>query len=262
MARPKSRVFHLALSGCIALLAACATGPSYNPTVFPYEFDTELLSQQPIERVVIPHVNLGTPSRNYLDEQADRIDARLRAYLEENGYEVVPQQAFRETWRSAVLAYGDPVDPTTGRVNMKTFSQIMQAVRDRLVEEHAVDAFVFTDLLEFEVPFSGGMNHLARWDGVTRKPSLQGPGTGVTSSFDWNAPAAVASMQVSIFNRDLKRVFASRGGLDATDAIDTRSSNGAYVRRRSILENDTHIEEGVRLALHPFIPWEDWPGEP
>ena len=35
-----------------------------------------------------------------------------------------------------------------------------------------------------------------------------------------------------------------------------------YTRRRNILENEANLEEGIRLALHPLIPWERWPGNP
>jgi hypothetical protein len=145
---------------------------------------------------------------------------------------------------------------------MKTFSQIMISVRDQLRKKSNLDAFVFTDLVEIEIAFSGGLKHLARWDGVTRKPSLQGPGNGVSSDFDWNTQAAAASLQVSIYNMDLERVFLSRGGLDATDAIDSRSSSGRYIRRRNILESEDNVSEGVQLSLHPLIPMEKWPGNP
>ena len=244
------------------LVAACSSGPSYNPTVFPYEFDQELVAGSNIKTVVIPHVNLGSPSRNYLEREEARIDGQVSTYLKNNGYKVLPQREFKQHWNNAVRAFGDPVDPTTGKVNMKTFSQIMVSVRDRMREESNVDAFVFTDVVELEVAFSGGLKHLAKWDGVSRKPSLQGPGSGVSTDFDWNMQAAVASLQVSIYDMELQRVFISRGGLDATDAIDTRSSTGRYVRRRNILENEDYIKEGVALAFHPFIKMKDWPGDP
>jgi len=58
----------------------------------------------------------------------------------------------------------------------------------------------------------------------------------------------------------LRRLFTSIGGLDSTEAIDTRSSGGDYVRRRNILENDNNIEEGIELAFHPFIEMKGYPG--
>ena len=244
------------------ILAACAGAPTYNPTTFPFEINEEKLASTEIKTVVIPHVNLGPPSRNYLEKEAPRIDGFVSAYLKENGYKVIKQREFKQLWSTAVRAYGDPVDPTTGKINMKTFAEIMTSIRDDMVEKFDLDAFVFTDLVELEVSFSGGLKHLARWDGVTRKPPLQGPGSGVSADFDWNTPAAVASLQVSIFDAKLERVFFSRGGIDATEAIDTRSSSGRFTRRRNLLENENFIREGVQLSFHPMIEMQEWPGNP
>lgn len=245
-----------------ALLVACAGTPTYNPTTFPFEINEEKLAAKPVKTVVITHVNLGGFSRNYLEKAAPRIDADVTGYLRENGFKVLSQREFKQHWNTAVRAFGDPVDPTTGKVNMKTFAQIMQSVRDQMVKSSDLDAFIFTDLVELQVSFSGGLKHLARWDGVSRKPSLQGPGSGVSADFDWNMQAAVASIQISVYDINLQRLFAGRGGMDATEAIDTRSSKGRYVRRRNILENEDNVMEGIRLAFHPFIEMEDWPGNP
>ena len=254
---------HLAAFATVsALLVACAGTPTYNPTTFPFEINEEVLAANPVKTVVITHVNLGGISRNYLEKEAPRIDTDVTAYLRENGFKVLSQREFKQHWNTAVRAFGDPVDPTSGKVNMKTFAQIMQSVRDQMVKSSDLDAFIFTDLVELEVSFSGGLKHLARWDGVSRKPSLQGPGSGVSADFDWNMQAAVASIQISIYDINLQRLFAGRGGMDATEAIDTRSSKGRYVRRRSILENEDNVMEGIRLAFHPFIEMEDWPGNP
>jgi len=251
-----------AFASVSALLVACAGTPTYNPTTFPFEINEEILAANPVKTVVITHVNLGGISRNYLEKEAPRIDTDVTAYLRENGFKVLSQREFKQHWNTAVRAFGDPVDPTSGKVNMKTFAQIMQSVRDQMVKSSDLDAFIFTDLVELEVSFSGGLKHLARWDGVSRKPSLQGPGSVVSADFDWNMQAAVASIQISIYDINLQRLFAGRGGMDATEAIDTRSSKGRYVRRRNILENEDNVMEGIRLAFHPFIEMEDWPGNP
>ena len=252
---------HLALASLACLLLACSSTPTYNATVFPYEIDQSRIDQDDIKTVVIAHVNLGLPSRTYLEKEAPRIDAFVSAYLKENGFKVLPQRDFEQRWNTAVRSFGNPVDPTSGKVNMKTFAQIMTTVRDEM-RSTGLDAFIFTDLVELQTAFSGGLQHLARWDGVTRKPSLQGPGDGVSADFDWSMLVAVASLQVSIYDMDLQRVFASRGGIDATEAIDSRSSSGRYIRRREILENETYIQEGIELAFYPFIPSENWPGNP
>ena len=174
----------------------------------------------------------------------------------------MPQRTFEQHWNTAERVYGTPLDPTTGKINRKTFAQIMHSVRDALAKSSDLDAFIFTDIVEMQTSFSGGMKHLARWDGVTRKPSLQGPGNSVSADFDWNMEASAASMQITIFNMELEPMFSSRGGMDATDAIDTRSSAGRYIRRRNILESDNNVMEGIQIALHTFIEFEGWPGNP
>jgi hypothetical protein len=250
-----------ALLTLCTLVVACSSTPTYNPTSFPFQLDQARLDAHPIKTVVIAHVNLGVQSRNYLDKEAPRIDAPVASYLKENGFKVLPQRDFEQHWNAAVRAYGNPVDPTSGKLNRKTFALIMTRVRDEMAKSTKLDAFIFTDLVELEASFSEGLKHVARWDGVTRTPSLQGPGDGVSTEFDWNTLAAVVSLQVSIYDMDLEPVFSSRGGIEATDAIDSRSSTGRYVRRRNILENETYITEGIRLAFHPFIAMEDWPGK-
>jgi len=261
MRRLNSPAHLAALLALCMLLVACSSTPTYNPTTFPFQLDQARLDAHPIKTVVIAHVNLGVQSRNYLDKEAPRIDSQVASYLKENGFKVLPQRDFEQHWNAAVRAFGNPVDPTSGKLNRKTFALIMTRVRDEMAKSTKLDAFIFTDLVELEVSFSEGLKHSARWDGVTRTPSLQGPGDGVSTEFDWNILAAVVSLQVSIYDMDLEPVFSSRGGIEATDAIDSRSSTGRYVRRRNILENETYITEGIRLAFHPFIAIEDWPGK-
>jgi hypothetical protein len=252
------RTLFVATLSC--LLLACSGAPTYNASVFPYEIDQARVDKDDIKTVVLAHVNLGTPSRNYLQKEAPRIDAFVSAYLKENGFKVLPQRDFEQRWNTAVRAFGNPVDPTTGKINMKTFAQIMNTVRDEM-RDTGLDAFIFTDLVELQSAFSGGLQHVTRWDGVTRKPSMQGPGDGVSADFDWSMLLDVASLQVSIYDLELKRIFVSRGGLDATQAIDSRSSKGSYIRRREVLENENHIQEGIELAFYPFITTEKWPGK-
>ena len=48
---------------------------------------------------------------------------------------------------------------------------------------------------------------------------------------------------------------------DGRSIVDTRSSSGRFVRRRSILESETYLREGIELAFHPFIVMEKYPGE-
>lgn len=255
---------YLLLAPALALLAACAGGSverGYNPTTPVNEFDQSLLSSKPVKTVVIANVNLGPPSRNYLERKESYVDGLISNYLKSNGYQVLPHREFSQRWNNAKLIYGNPVDPTTGRVNSRTFSLLVNAVKEQMLEQTDVDGFVFSDLLEREVFFEGSMNRVARWDGITRKPAVQGPGNAVTAEFNWAQPVAASSLRIVVYNADLEPVFIGTGGLDLTEAVDTRSGNG-FIRRRDILENEANVKYGIELALHPLIPMSGWPGNP
>ena len=185
----------------------------------------------------------------------------MAEYLESAGYEVRPQREFSQRWNNAVLIYGDPVDPTTGRVNQKSFIQIVQAVRDQLRQQTDIGSIVFTDIIEKDVYYEQGLNRVTRFDGVTRKPAIQGAGSGVTSEFDWSRAVSAATLRIAWFNMDLERLFSGEGGMEVTDAVDTRSGT-AFVRRRDVLENENQIDEGIAIAFHPVIPMKNWPGNP
>lgn len=254
------------LAICAALLNACASGGNvsgsgFNPTTPKNAIDAEAIQAANIKRVVIADVNLGSPSRKYLQKREGDVDAIVAEAFERNGWEVVSPREFTQRWRNAVSMHGDPVDPTTGRVNSRTFSRIINTIKDQMMESSNIDALVFTDLLEKDVYFAQGVNRVARWDGVTRKPPTQGGGQGVSVNFNWSVPVAATTVRISIFNSDLERMFVGEGGIALNEAVDTRSGTG-FVRRREILGNETHIREGVALALHPLMPMKNWPGDP
>ena len=242
-------------SGC----GTTGTSSGYNATTNPNHLNEAIVAVKPMKNVVIAHVNIGAPSRNYIKRSEAMVDGRIAEYLRDNGYNILPQREFSQRWNNATLIYGDPVDPTTGRINTKTFIRITQSIRDDMREKTDVDGFIFTDLIEHDAVVSGGMNHIARFNGVSRKPSLKGPGDGVSSDFDWSRPVSAVSLQISVYNIDLDQAFAGLGGIDLTDAIDTRSGNG-WVRRKDILENENYIDQGIELALHPLIVMDNWPG--
>jgi len=236
-------------------------GGGYNATTPSNVFEQALFDQLDSKVVVIANVNLGGPSRNYLQKREAFVDTRVQAYLEDAGYEVRPQREFAQRWNNAILIYGDPVDPTTGRVNQKSFIQIVQAVRDQLREQTDIGSIIFTDIIEKDVYYEQGLNRVTRFDGVTRKPAVQGAGSGVTAEFDWSRAVAAATMRIAWFNMDLQRLFSGEGGMEVTDAVDTRSGT-AFVRRRDVLENENHIDEGIAIAFHPVIEMRNWPGNP
>jgi hypothetical protein len=248
---------------CLAvlLLAACATSGGYNPSVYPFEINRDLLQQKPPKRLVIATANVsGEPTRFQLQKAAGRVDDRVKAYLEKHGYQIAPGYVFENAWNQAIRTYGDMYDPTTGRVDPTTWRAVMITTAKALQESGTVDAIVFTDLVERDVAHDVGMDHLARWDGVTRKPSMVSAGAqGVPVGFNWNQSIKVASLVITIYSTNMEGLFSSHGGLDTLQAIDTKGE-ATFVRRKNTLDSEGNIEEGIELAFHPFIPMKNYPG--
>lgn len=235
-------------------LAACSSQPENN-TFFPYSYQpNEIL--KPGSTVIIASSNLGAPSRKYLQTYEPRIDGILRNYLEDNGYNVISSRLFNEPYSNAIALYGSPYDQYTGKLDNKQLIQVLANTFEQLKSETDADAVIFTDVIERQAAVvRTSSKRFVRFDGVQRNMRLQGTGQGVSTTFNWNAPVDVATLSLNIFTlKDGKRVFNGRGGLEPTQAIDTRKD--AFSRARSLFKDDKFIKEGVEIAIHPLIPTE------
>jgi len=240
------------------VLLACSS-MEYNPTVIEYHINEAVVRDKGFRQVMIAPINVGKPSRIYLDKGDARVDRYVEDYLKQNGFEVVSNRPFESRWQQAQRKYGQVYDPSTGKFSryyQSALAETLQQVFDGLPN---LDAIVFTDLVEREIMFTDGMQHLARWDGVNRKLKLEGTGEGVPNDFNWQQNVDAVSLAINVYDRKLVNVFQSAGGLEVTDALNLRASK--FVRRSDVLENETNIEEGIQLAFHPFIVMDDYPGK-
>jgi hypothetical protein len=248
------------LIAAASLLTSCSGSGGYSNTAFDYHYDKASIAGNPIKKIAFAPVSLGVPVRNMLRKGELRTKAMIKQYLQDHGYELIPNHHFENAWKQAIRTYGEVYDPSTGQLDMDAWRAAMVTTGKYLKENTDADAIVFADLFEHEVQHSPGMKHYARWYGVTRKPSLQGAGDGVPSSFDWSQAVKAASLMVTIYDvESMQRIFASRGGIDTLYGIDLKKSNPTFVRRKKLLKNNDFIEEGIQLAFHPFIPMEDYP---
>jgi len=249
------------LLAALALVVSCSSSSSYNETTFPYSYDqTNLINKTP-KKVILAPVNLGVPTPSYLAKAERKTKAMVRDYLKSNGFEILPDYLYENAWQKAIRTYGNVYDPSTGKIDVNAWRGAMITVGEVLREQSDADLIIYADLIDHDVQHSNGMQHYARWYGVTRKPALQGSGTGVPMDFEWTQRIKAASLLVSIYDINLNPVFASRGGIDTLYAINMKSSNPVFVRRKKLLSNDSYIEEGIEIAFHPFIKMKGYPGK-
>lgn len=254
------RIIRLATSSLIIiLLAACSSTSSYNSTVFNFEYDQPETAEKTYKKVIIAPVSFGIPSPSYLDKSQRKVKRMVKDYLESNGYTILPNYHFENAWKKSKRTYGDVYDPSTGKMNVNAWRNAMISIGETLREQTDADAIIFADLMEHKVQHSNSLQHFARWYGVSRKPAFKGLGDSVPMGFNWTQEIKAASLLVNIYDVDLKRIFTSRGGIATLHAVDMKSSTPSFVRRKKLLKNNNHIEEGIELAFHPFIVMEDYP---
>ncbi len=247
--------------GLVCVLAACSSSSlDPNPTVPKYQINREALQKKPLKKLIIATANIsGEPTRYHLQSAAARIDESVKKYLQEHGYQIAPSYQFDNAWNQAIRTYGDMYDPTTGKVDPQTWRAVMFTTFKTLKETTDIDAVVFTDVVSLNSAHDVGMDHLAQWDGVRRKPSFSSNSAEMPVDFNWGQTIEVASLVVTILSTDMEGLFSSRGGLETLQEVNTKNK-ATFIRRKRILENDSYIEEGIELAFHPFIKMKNYPG--
>lgn len=251
------------LTTLIVVLAACSSTSTNekNASAFPYKYNHQITQEKPIKKIILATESFGRPPLSHLQSSDKRVKRYVARYLEENGYQILPKYHFENAWKQAIRSYGKPFDPTTGRIDNITWQRVMIATGQTLRNQTDADAIVFADLVEHTVQHNNGLQHLARFNGVNRKPYLRGADKSVPLGFDWNKQIKAASLFVNIYNIDLQRVLTNYGGIATTQELDTKKADPVWVRRRKMLGSEDHIEQGIEIAFHPFITMEDYPGK-
>ena len=243
----------------LILLAGCAGGggsPASSAeaavTAFKAQLDPRLSDKAQFQRLMIATVNLGKPSRAYIAEHEQKIDLMVEERLREAGYEVVSNDVFAEGWLEGVRAWGEPYNPTTGKLNQNAFVGVLQTAMKYVKDNSQAQAVVFTNLEETQEYFSPAGNHVARFLGVTRKPASRG-GEGVSAGFDWIQGVDAVSLYVTVLDMTMAAVFKGAGGIEITETLDLKGSTPRWARSKKVLDNEDFIEEGINLALYPWI---------
>ncbi|MCP5320373.1 MAG: hypothetical protein H7A12_06040 [Pseudomonadales bacterium] len=238
-------------------LIACAGGTGSDgsgaATAYQGSYDSRLADKTQYGRLVIATVNLGKPSRTYLTAHEAHVDRLVTERLTQAGYQVLPSELFAEAWKDGVRKWGEPYNPGTGKLNETVLQYVLAETANALATGGQVQAIVFTNLEETQVYFSPSGNHSAHFLGVTRRPAARG-GDGVPADFDWIQGVDAVGLYVSVFDLKLQRLFSGAGGIEVTEYLNLKPSKPVWTREKTVLNNAGWLEEGIDLALKPWIP--------
>lgn len=240
-----------ALIAVLACLLMACSSTKMNDTAYPYFIAGDKLDPPP-KKILVASKNFGLPSKTYLEEYEAYIDQVLIERLENHGFEiVVADDEFEAAWRRAERKYGSPFTASESRLNENAFRRIMYHIFSEIGTNTHADAILFTDLLEQNVVFAGGTSRRARWHGVSRAPTTRG-GNQLPVEFNWSQPVPAVSLRVILYSIEGNLLFKSFGGLEVSRQLDTQK--GRFTRRDDIFSSTKNVEQGVAIALHPFIP--------
>lgn len=247
----------------ILSLSACGGAlKQKNDSAFPYQYNQQLATEKPIKRIILASSSFGRPPLVHLQKGDKRVKRYVKNYLENHGYQILPSYQFDNAWKQSVRTFGHPFDPSTGKIDSVTWQQVMINTAKTLRQQSNADAIVFADVIEHEAQHNTGIQHLARFNGVSRKPVLKRSGSdGVPIDFDWNQRVRAVSLSVRVFTMNLENILFNNAGIDMTQYIDTKRSTPAFARRKDILKNESYIEGAIEIAFHPLIPMKYYPGE-
>lgn len=246
---------------CLLTISCASTPGGNNSTSYDYFIDEAVINKKSIKKIILAPQQLGTPVLSHLRVGEKRIKAKIARYLKSNGFELIPDYHFKNAWNQAKRTYGDPYDPSTGRIDPETWRRVMATTGQTLRNQTNVDAIVFADVIEHTTQHGPTNKHYARWLGVARKPNLVGTGNSIPADFDWSQEVKVASLKVTIYDQNLVNIFSSFAGIDVTQGIDMRSSTPSFIRRKKLLSSDSFIEDSINIGFHPFIIMDDYPGK-
>lgn len=243
----------------LMFLASCASTVSIDSdTLYHYQIDEDATNQSKLKKIVIASVNYAQESPSYLRYEESRVDTVVANYLQENGYEVVTGNQFDTVWANAIDQHGDYYDRTTASYRRDRFNQILSDSLTELKDRYDIDGILFTDLITRKVNFSYKSPHYAAWDGVKRKPRLKG-GNGVPRDYNWAKSFRVSSISLTLFRSDKKFLFNSVGGIEVIDNLNMKTGTPKATRNSNLFNDEDMLEEGIKIAFHPFIPMLDYP---
>jgi hypothetical protein len=183
-----------------------------------------------------------------LEVGEENVFGQLKFYLESKGLSIETTNTY--DYRSAANSASESVhnemlsaeaSAISGQIE---YSSIVPGLLAKLKSN--ADILILANMVIRSGESKGGRT--IRWDGVRRRIDV-GARTSMTGT------ESVASIFVSVYERNGKHVFSGYGGLDLLFAPNLREVKYELIPDR--LQNIDHIREGICIAFHPYFGREE-----
>ena len=238
----------------LSFIVACGTN-NYKPNSYDYQLNKEALQKETIKSVLIADINYLQPSRRYLNKKADFVDAQLEQFLLNRNVKVISNRVFTRQWDKKKTRFGNTYDANTGQQTSHFTSALTATLEQVFTSRPQLDAIIFTDLLSVSIEDAQSSMRTVQWHGVSRKVKVQGLGDGNEANIDWIKSINGISLAVHIINREQQQVLENVGGIQVAQTLNLQNKFTKLKRRKDLLQNENEIEEGIQLALQPWLDY-------
>jgi hypothetical protein len=237
----------LGLLFCLAV--GCASTPPEQRVV---------LAGSPVRSLLILPLNATAVMPAELETSSGFVWEELEVYLRAQGKQLktVAPEIARRFWLASIQR------ARAGEKGAKAgFDDAVRILVRKLAEYAEFDTVLVPSLFVRQANIAG---ESARWDGVVRavefeETSRTSPAIPANSPLVGVAPAATLHMVV--FDADGNRIQEAMGGLELLVQVrvlrpgtDTSEPIFEFTARTDLFANRTHLQEGIGLALSPFLP--------
>ena len=216
------------------LLQACQrVPPSPNPFVIPPQafFDS-------IQTVVITSTSI-VGEVQVADTTLTYLEILLEDKLREAGFVVIPAKQYAAIWDTISVEAGGFFDPYTGARDHEKFQAAAEQLMAVLTERFAMDALLYPEIWEVEVPFSAGD---ARWAGVAHY---------VSGARGHSGDVRAATLFLAVQDTAGNELYAHEAGIEVLEYM----SRGQLIplAPERLFSDTAVMKSAVSRALQPLI---------
>jgi hypothetical protein len=234
------------------MLLTCTPFQQY----FRYDYD-EVKAKAIKSVVIVPADMVRERPRGMSAGDLRRFEDAFAGYVESHGYVVVNNASLMEKWRTEEKGAHGFFDPVSGKIDSAKLNVCLQRT---IAQTHAEQDFDGVILPQFVLRPARLMGDRVYWDGSDRK--IFEYNGDVVVNVDWRGEIDALSLQVQVFNKAHDEVLRNTGAIEFPFVLKKAYGREEFVWKDSLQLINEEIMEGIGVALHPFIPFADYPQRP
>jgi hypothetical protein len=236
----------------ILIFASCSPYQKY------FKFDFEPQKAERIKSIVVTPIDMIQARPQGTDAATiKRFEMKIKEYLVSHEYIVESNDTLARNWKIESDKMDGFFDPSTGRLDAAKINICLIKAIAKTKEEQVFNGVLYIQLVERPAKLMGDRVY---WDGCSRK-LLDANGDVITAT-EWRGEMKGLSLQAQLFDGNHYMVFQNIGAIEFPFELDEDQNGKQFVWKKTLQFKDDEIKEGISIALHPLIPYDNYPRKP